>query len=75
MKLKQRVQKGPLQELAARSAAAPTPVDLQLRIAEAAYFRAERRGFAPGSETEDWLAAEAEIMASMAPAQTAGAES
>jgi len=24
-------------------------------IAEAAYFRAERRGFAPGHELEDWL--------------------
>jgi hypothetical protein len=30
-------------------------------IAEAAYLRAERRGFANGSETDDWLAAEAEI--------------
>ncbi len=30
-------------------------------IAEAAYFRAERRGFAPGHELEDWLAAEEEI--------------
>ncbi len=30
-------------------------------IAEAAYLRAERRGFAPGHEEEDWLAAEAEI--------------
>ena len=30
-------------------------------IAENAYLRAERRGFAPGHETEDWLAAEAEI--------------
>jgi hypothetical protein len=29
----------------------------------AAYFRAERRGFAPGYETEDWLAAEAEVSA------------
>ena len=29
-------------------------------IAEAAYLRAERRGFAPGYETEDWLAAEIE---------------
>ena len=31
------------------------------RIAMAAYYRAERRGFAPGHEVEDWLAAEAEI--------------
>jgi Protein of unknown function (DUF2934) len=30
-------------------------------IAEAAYFRAERRGFAPGHELEDWLEAEREI--------------
>jgi hypothetical protein len=30
-------------------------------IAKAAYYRAERRGFAPGAELEDWLAAEAEI--------------
>jgi hypothetical protein len=30
-------------------------------IAEKAYLRAERRGFAPGHETEDWLAAEAEV--------------
>lgn len=39
-------------------------VDLQQRaalIAEAAYFRAERRGFQAGSETDDWLAAEAEV--------------
>jgi hypothetical protein len=30
-------------------------------IAEAAYLRAERRGFASGNEEEDWLAAEAEV--------------
>lgn len=30
-------------------------------IAEAAYLRAERRGFSPGHETDDWLAAEAEV--------------
>jgi len=30
-------------------------------IAEAAFFRAERRGFAPGHEVEDWLAAESEV--------------
>jgi hypothetical protein len=32
-------------------------------IEQAAFFRAERRGFAPGHEFEDWLAAEAEIAA------------
>ena len=30
-------------------------------IAEGAYLRAERRGFAPGHEEEDWIAAEAEV--------------
>nr|BAL55753.1 hypothetical conserved protein [uncultured Gammaproteobacteria bacterium] len=32
-------------------------------IAEAAYYRAEKRGFVPGFELEDWLAAEREILA------------
>jgi hypothetical protein len=31
-------------------------------IARAAYFRAERRGFAPGSELQDWVEAEAEVL-------------
>jgi hypothetical protein len=35
--------------------------DRRRLIAEAAYFRAEQRGFVPGSELEDWLAAELEI--------------
>ena len=30
-------------------------------IRDAAYFRAQARGFAPGSEVSDWLAAEEEI--------------
>lgn len=32
-------------------------------IAHAAYLRAEKRGFAPGREVDDWLAAEAEFLA------------
>jgi hypothetical protein len=32
-------------------------------VAIAAYYRAERRGFAPGGEIEDWLAAEQEVAA------------
>jgi hypothetical protein len=48
----------------------PTPADPRTAvsadarralIAQSAYLRAERRGFAPGHETEDWLAAEAEV--------------
>jgi len=30
-------------------------------IAELAYYRAERRGFAAGGELQDWLEAEAEV--------------
>ncbi len=30
-------------------------------IAEAAYYRASARGFAPGGEVDDWLQAEAEV--------------
>lgn len=31
-------------------------------ISEAAYYRAKQRGFAPGHELEDWIAAEAEVI-------------
>jgi Protein of unknown function (DUF2934) len=33
----------------------------QQMIAEGAYYRAERRGFRPGGELIDWLAAEQEV--------------
>ena len=36
-----------------------TSEDLTRRIAEAAYYRAQARGFEPGHEMDDWLAAEA----------------
>ena len=38
-----------------------TPHEWHEMVATAAYFRAERRGFAGGSQEEDWLAAEAEL--------------
>jgi len=34
-------------------------------IAEAAFFRSEKRGFSPGHEEEDWLAAESEVDAKL----------
>ncbi len=41
---------------------APTGEDQQhLMIAEAAYYRAEKRGFTEGYSLDDWLLAEAEI--------------
>ena len=40
----------------------PMSPDERMRmIAEAAYLRAERRGFNGGNELDDWLEAEAEI--------------
>ena len=43
--------------------AVPTQAERDQMVRMAAYFRAQQRGFAPGSEWEDWLAAEAEINA------------
>ncbi len=48
----------------AREAPAPAAVGPEERyhgVAEAAYFRAEHRGFLPGYELQDWLDAEAEL--------------
>jgi len=39
-------------------------------IAEAAFFRAEKRGFDPGHEVEDWLAAESEVDARLMSAKS-----
>jgi len=48
-----------------REPPAETPVgEARYRwIAHAAYLRAEKRGFTPGQEVEDWLAAESEFLA------------
>ena len=35
--------------------------ELRKLIAEAAYYRAKERGFAPGYEVDDWVQAEAEV--------------
>jgi len=35
--------------------------DFYQMVSEAAYYRAEKRNFAPGFELEDWAAAEVEI--------------
>jgi hypothetical protein len=47
-----------------RADVTPAVIDPERRralIAEIAYYRAERRGFEPGHEAEDWLSAEAEV--------------
>ena len=37
------------------------PEECWKMIAECAYFKAEKRGFSPGHELDDWLEAESEI--------------
>ena len=44
----------------------------EARIAEAAYWRAERRGFSAGQELDDWLAAEKEVDQDIATRQSRG---
>ena len=55
-----RARKSPLEGVAPPRLKVTAEARRQL-IAESAYLRAERRGFAPGREAEDWLAAEAEV--------------
>jgi hypothetical protein len=50
--------------MARRSASEAKGPDSGALVAERAYYKAERRGFVPGYELEDWLAAEREINAS-----------
>jgi hypothetical protein len=38
------------------------PINLEDEIRQLAYLMSERRGFLPGHETEDWLAAEHEVL-------------
>ena len=42
---------------------APNAEALRRMIEEAAYYRAEKRGFTPGQEAEDWCDAEREVLA------------
>jgi len=60
------ITKRPTEEMKPQAPASSSPpaVDAVRRramIAEAAYYRAERRGFEPGYELDDWVCAEAEI--------------
>ena len=51
-------------ELQARKDVGPSisAQERQKLVARAAYFRAEKRGFAPGCELQDWVEAEAEVL-------------
>jgi hypothetical protein len=53
--------KSPTAAKAAKPRHGIPPEERQRLIAQAAYLRAERRGFSGGSPEQDWLLAEAEI--------------
>jgi hypothetical protein len=46
----------------ANQPAVMTAQERESLVAQAAYFRAEKRGFAPGGELQDWIEAEAEVL-------------
>jgi hypothetical protein len=61
----------PLSVSAAAQSSSPEQHKWQERVAEAAYYLAERRGFQPGHEHEDWLEAEKQVRgATNAPMRT-----
>lgn len=59
----------PVQQSAVAAASTPPQAEVPVAearyrwIAHAAYLRAEKRGFVPGHEVDDWLAAEADFRA------------
>ena len=60
---KPRANNGPTQApFAGNLKANPSAEELWKQIAEAAYYRAKARNFAPGGEVQDWIEAEAEVM-------------
>lgn len=61
-----RLAQPPHNSIVTRSSAYIEPQVREAMISEAAYFRAAHRGFEPGHEVDDWLAAESEIDAALA---------
>ena len=57
-------------QLASAAQAEGPTADHQVQVALAAYFIAEKRGFDPGHELDDWLAAEAQLTAAEQPSVT-----
>ena len=51
----------PSRSTASKKAAQSADEERLSHIAVSAYYKAEARGFVPGNEQDDWLAAEAEV--------------
>jgi hypothetical protein len=56
----------PPDSIVTRSSAFIEPDERHALVSECAYHRARERGFDPGHDLDDWLAAEAEIDAALA---------
>ena len=56
----------PTLSIVTRSSAYLAPKAREAMIAEGAYHRSAHRGFEPGHEVDDWLAAESEIDGALA---------
>lgn len=56
----------PEESIVTRGAAEVDPRMREAMISESAYYRSAHRGFEPGQEVDDWLAAESEIDAALA---------
>ena len=52
----------PAPSFGAHARAEVSAEEVRKLIAEAAYYRAKKRGFTPGHEVEDWVQAEAEVL-------------
>lgn len=52
----------PAASFGAHARAEVSAEEVRKLIAEAAYYRAKKRGFTPGHEVEDWIQAEAEVL-------------
>lgn len=52
----------PILASASKSSTKLSNINTKNKIAEAAYYKAESRGFEPGREMQDWLEAESELM-------------
>ena len=63
---RRRAAQPPTNSIVTRSSAYMEPEARDAMIAEAAYFHSARRGFEPGHEVDDWLAAESEIDGALA---------
>ena len=63
---RKRIAQPPSNAVVTRSSAYIEPQVREAMIADSAYFRSAHRGFEPGHEVEDWLAAESEIDAALA---------